>query len=236
MRLLRKCRRLTHTILPKNLTRKVVRGGLHYELNGSEMIHRRLAITGVWEPDQIAFLFNTARQRGADVFLDVGANFGYYSLLAARLGFFDEIHALEPQPESHRQLLRHLAINGFEGKITPHTIAASDIAGQVQIAAGRIGGDDKTGDAVAITAIPLDSLFSFRGRNIAMKMDIEGHESAAIRGAKDLFANNRVLLQVEVWQENASLIADLLALGFSLIHFCGWDFYFIKDANPKGES
>ncbi len=120
-RLRRACRRLMLAIFPRKMTRQFVRGGLHYKLDGMGM-NSRLFGDGHWEPKQIEYFFNTARERGANVFLDAGANIGYYSLLAARLGIFDEIHALEPEPETYQKLLWHISANKFDSKITLQAI------------------------------------------------------------------------------------------------------------------
>ena len=42
-----------------------------------------IAASGIWEPQETQFLLDTLRQ--GDIFVDVGANIGYFSLLAARL-------------------------------------------------------------------------------------------------------------------------------------------------------
>ena len=72
--------------------------------------------------------------------MDIGANFGYYSLLAAKTGDFADIHAIEPHPETHRRLLMQIGANGWEKKITPHNIAASDKDGTLFIDRESSGG------------------------------------------------------------------------------------------------
>lgn len=233
-RIRRGVRKVWHSLLPRKMERVVVRGGIRYMLNGYEPVCRWLLKQGHWEPDAVVRFFNLARERGAEVFLDLGANFGYYSLLAARLGIFDKIHAFEPHPQTYRRLLWHIRANNFEGVITPHNVAASDSACEMQMwvmdknnsGSALIVDNHKGGDAVAVSAAPLDSLFAFRGRKIAVKMDVEKHELAAVAGMEKLLANNNVIAQIEILETDSLL--KLLARGLLLTDRLGDDFYFVN--------
>ena len=231
-RIRRGLRKIYHRLLPRSMTRFVMRGGIHYACPYSTFM-RRIVDNGHLEREQPEFLFNESRRRGARVFLDVGANFGYYSLLAARLGVYDEIHAIEPHPDIYKQLLWHIKANNFEGVITPHNVAASDKTANVRFSAvasplARVCEDDSAPDAISVKAAPLDSIFDFRGRNICLKIDVEGHELAALNGMKDLLANNRAFMQIELWHENTPFIAELLSRELSIIGHYHEDFYFVN--------
>ena len=226
---------LYYHLLPRGIMRTVTIGGIQYRLAAKNGVDRALLKRGFFEENQIVFLFNEARRRGARVFLDVGANFGYYSLLAARLGIFDEIHALEPHPENYKRLLWHIKANNFENAITPHNVGANDAARDMRMLAGEnfdgAYANLKDGDAansVTVKTAPLDSLFSFRGRNICVKIDVEGHETKALKGAENLLAHNDALLQIEIWAGNTALIPEMLSGGFALTHYIGEDFYFVN--------
>lgn len=260
--LLRRAARMAwHKILPADMERKIVRSGLRYKVNRKEGAHRMMIRRGYLESEQVVFLFNEARNRAAEVFLDIGANFGYYSLLAAKLGGFSGIHAVEPHPQTYERLLWHIRANGFDGAITPHNVAASSAARKMRMpAAGTmddscfdvlpVGENDSDGDGggtlifrelsgksvavkasetLPVAAAPLDSLFDFRGRSIAVKIDVEGHELEALKGAENLFAHNRVLAQVENWPEKTAVLNEFMARGFRLIYHTGYDFYFVKE-------
>lgn len=72
----------------------------------------------------------------------------------------------------------------------------------------------------------LDELFDFRNERIAIKMDIEGHEADALRGAANLLHNNEVFLQIEIWPHKVGCVRYLESQGLSLIANIGRDFYF----------
>ena len=224
-RIRRGFRKVGRWLSPKSMTRHITRGGIRYAVEYKDP----LVVNGYYERHQIVFFFNEARRRGARVFLDVGAHFGYYSLLAARLGIFDEIHAIEPHPEIYKRLLWHIRENNFEGVITPHNVAASDKEGELRISGINVYEEDSApADAFTIKAAPLDSMFDFRGRHICMKIDVEGHEPAALDGAKNLLANNEPFLQVEILPDNTPFVVEMLSRGFSLIRHHHNDFYFVK--------
>lgn len=232
---------LCYHLLPHGIMRTVTIGGIQYRLVAKDLVDRMLLRRGIFEEHQIVFFFNEARRRGARVFLDVGSHFGYYSLLAARLGIFDEIHAFEPHPETYRRLLWHIKANNFENAITPHNVGASDAARDMRMLTGEnfdgALANLKDGDAansVTVKTAPLDSLLSFRGRNLCVKIDTEGHEAKALRGAENLLAHNDAFLQVEIWSENTALIPEMLSGGFALTYHIGDDFYFVNKRAGTG--
>jgi hypothetical protein len=79
--------------------------------SADEVITPTLCRYGVWEPGETRFL--RALVRPGDVFVDVGAHVGYFSLLAAsRVGEEGAVIAVEPEPRNLRLLRANLARNG----------------------------------------------------------------------------------------------------------------------------
>jgi FkbM family methyltransferase len=76
------------------------------------------------EPDTIAWLRENLRS--TDVFLDIGANIGPYSIFAAkRLGEQGHVYACEPHLPTVVQLLQNVALNGLEDRLSVLSVAAS---------------------------------------------------------------------------------------------------------------
>jgi FkbM family methyltransferase len=134
-------------------------------------------------------------------FLDVGANFGQYSLLARRLGF--RTLAVEPHPDIRGFLERNLGAGAVRAA------AASDHAGsvifypsQVSLGGGSLvpaGPGDKPGFAVRTET--LDTLADGAmpdGAALFVKIDVERHEAAAVRGMGGLTARHRPVVWCEV--------------------------------------
>ncbi len=77
----------------------------------SNLVFRVIAAQGVWEPNLSNFI--VSRLRHGDTFVDVGANIGYYTLLAARcVGREGAVVAIEPLPTALGELRRNTEING----------------------------------------------------------------------------------------------------------------------------
>lgn len=234
-RVLRALRKALHWALPRRMPRRVVRGGLKFVFAE----HHPVLYRGYLERDQIVYFFNMARCGGADIFLDIGTNFGFYALTATKTGDFAEIHALEPQPETYRQLVANIQANSLTDIIRPHNVAASDKTGEMFIDCKPHGmanvSSEKWADTLAVKAATLDSLFAFRGRRIAAKIDVEGYEVAVLDGMRDLLAHNAVLLQVEIWGHKPESMYYFISGELRCIHRFGDDFYFINDKWEKND-
>lgn len=88
-------------------------------------------LTGQWEPYLSTYL--RQRLRPGDVFVDVGANIGYYSMLASRLvGNSGKVYCVEASTSIHATLLENIALNRCTN-IVPINAAASDTQGELVI-------------------------------------------------------------------------------------------------------
>jgi FkbM family methyltransferase len=97
----------------------------------SDLVSCVIYLTGQWEPFLTALL--RERLRPGDVFVDVGANIGYYSLLASQLvGSRGQVYCIEASPTIYSALLANIALNE-RGNITPLNAAAADKAGELAI-------------------------------------------------------------------------------------------------------
>ena len=216
---------------------KCKRQGIRFILPGNHDMAPSIIRKGHYEHEQIVYFFNAAREQNADIFIDIGANLGYYSLLAANLGDFSDIHAFEPHPETYELLLINIGRNNFQGDITSHCLAASNKHKSMFInkkARGDNSISDNEGNAtIPIKTVPLDALFNFSERRIAMKISVEGHEMQVLKGATDLFSRNKVLLQVEIFGNTMNPYYHLTNNGFRWLYRVNNDFYFINDMPGK---
>lgn len=73
-------------------------------------------------------------------------------------------------------------------------------------------------------------MFNFHNQNIAIRIDIEGHELAALIGSEKLLIHNNILLQIEVHPKNTATFDYLNAQGFTRLHDINGDFYFERCA------
>jgi FkbM family methyltransferase len=141
--------------------------------------------------------FSAALAQGAIVY-DVGANVGFYTLLASRaVGSRGRVFAFEPLPRNLGYLRRHLTLNG----ISNATVVASAVADRVGTTGFTEGQNPSTGrvTATAVLQVPAVSLDAFvyeqgQPAPAVVKMDIEGGEAAALRGAARLLREARPVL------------------------------------------
>ena len=130
--------------------------------------------------------------RLGDVFYDIGANVGFYSLLAATLTKAP-VYAFEPSPANLLYLRKHLELNRIEN-VEVMEMAISDEVGAASFeTAGRATGRLSANGNARVRTSTLDALLS-EHRIVppnCIKIDIEGAELQALRGARDSFAMYR---------------------------------------------
>jgi FkbM family methyltransferase len=191
----------------------------------------------VKEAGTIAWIRESVRP--GEVFVDIGANVGMYSLMAARhVGASGTVYSFEPHAANFFSLLHNVSLNGLGGVIRPLSAALHDRAGLFDFhyrdwAAGTSMsqlGVTRDGDEVEFApvvselkyALPLDSLIadgSVRSPQ-HVKIDVDGNELLVLRGMRQLLsgANRPRTLQVEV---NSRYKAEL----FSFLADCGYQAY-----------
>jgi FkbM family methyltransferase len=164
-------------------------------------------------------------------FVDVGANIGYYTVLAARaVGPSGRVYGFEPEPVNFETLRKNIALNGL-GNVVLEPLACSDRAAEMQLfldetnAGGHHIHDSRDGSkAATIRTVALDDYFSGPDHNISLlKMDIQGHEPVALRGMHDLLRRNpgaKIITEFDApmirtaGEAPEAYLEDLRSLGF----------------------
>jgi len=175
-------------------------------------------LSGHYEPHLTA-VFERYCRPGMTV-IDVGANLGYYSLLASGLvGPTGRVIALEPNSENCRLLLSSMRLNNVSNvQLLP--VAADAAAGWAYYSThvGSNGGLREAGDLLShpgtvVPAFPLDDLVE--GPVAFLKMDVEGAEGRVVRGATRIIERDRPIVTTELKEEmlrrvSGSSVADYL--------------------------
>lgn len=151
-----------------------------------------------------------------DTVVDIGANIGEHTLRAAwRTGPTGRVFAFEPQPAVYATLTRNIADNGFEGRVTAICAAVSDRAGDgelhlpeesdnsglatLEALTPRIGAPAARTVVTRVTLVRLDDVLAEHGRPVSVvKVDVEGHELAALAGADRTISTSRPAVLFEV--------------------------------------
>lgn len=199
------------------------RGGLRLHLQLEDWIQQNLYFLGSYEERGLRFLESYLRP--GDVFIDVGANIGLYTLAAAqRVGPSGQVHAFEPVPATVARLREHLALNRL-GNVTVREMAVSSEAGTVPIYlppasnSGMASLHAYTGELSAAVEVPATTLDAYTTGWAAVrlvKMDIEGAEWLALQGMAQLLATLRPALLMELEP------GILSAMGHSAADIQGW--------------
>jgi FkbM family methyltransferase len=200
------------------------RMGLRLLLDLDNAVDQQIFVSGTWEEgiiDTLLGLVRAERQRhgGAAVFLDIGAHWGLYALLARQSGMFDRIVAFEPDPTNYGQLQANLFLNGASTAIEALQLATSDRERTfgLSLKTSRNRGGTRVvevekADQVTCRAVRVDHQLDFADKLLVVKMDVEGHEMEAIEGLVGLLAKNRCVLQVEIWSDPEEEMPRRLAL------------------------
>ena len=176
------------------------RFGCRLYANPLQFVENRILFFGVWEPE-ITALFRRLVRPG-DVVLDVGANVGYYTLLASRLvGPEGRVYAVEPSASIRARLARNLEMNRAANvRVLPYAAWNEEGAATFYIAGGDRGNSSlrKLEDAAAcetVRRIALDEVIEPEdaGRVRLVKIDVEGAEFQALQGLTALLRANRHL-------------------------------------------
>ena len=196
---------------------------------------------GTFELPERAFVQRVLRP-GMTV-LDVGAHAGFYTLLAsACVGDAGRVIAFEPSPRERAHLRGHLRLNR-RANVTVEEVAIGDAAGSgaLFVFDGRTTGCNSfhladVRGATPIT-VPIRTLDDYYARGAfqrvdLVKMDIDGAELAALRGAEQMFRALRPLLLCELhdkrtapWDYPARHIVDLVE---------GWDYRWLAFDDESG--
>jgi len=135
--------------------------------------------------------------RPKSVFWDIGANVGFYSLLASKLVRSGKVFAFEPVPRNLEHLRKHLVLNRVTNvEVLP--IAVSDENGSARFQVEQSGsmGHLSGEGSITVQIATLDSLVD-EGKVLPpdyVKMDIEGAELLALRGSSRTFQRFRPVL------------------------------------------
>ncbi len=150
-------------------------------------------------------VFKKVVQQG-DVVLDLGANLGYFSLLARTLvGPEGKVFAFDPEPKNYEYLKKNIALNKFSDNVEAHQLALSNKAGFVDLFicpydSGHHTINQKEGitayketrgkiEKVVVPAVTIDSM-GFPKVDV-IKMDVEGSEVMALEGMELLLKRSR---------------------------------------------
>ena len=179
-------------------------------------IDRELIITKEYEKKEISILNDLIESNHINYFIDIGANCGIYSFSIASNFKNLNILAFEPNIEAFQKFKKTLDANTklFQNvKIFDYGLSDKKsklkMRSKVKYGYSQTGGsavhDGKIYKDVEIYDANFeigDEKLHFNNSNIAIKIDVEGHEFNVLQGLKKLIKNNNCILQIELFDKN----------------------------------
>jgi FkbM family methyltransferase len=184
--------------------------------------------------------------RAGNTFWDVGANVGWFSLLASKIvGPNGRVFSFEPSPEVFKLLSANIrglhsirAIQcgvGNADAVTEFAAQGTSMAGSFVEEVTKINqcfAPEIPIRKVEVTIRKVDTLAKELARPHLLKVDVEGFEVEVLKGAKELLSTVRPILIIEIHPPQLSLSGGSEALLFQLLtdHGYGWE---VIDRNPN---
>ena len=160
--------------------------GERYHINHYSFVERMIK-QGQFENQRAAYVHDHLKPE--DVFVDIGANIGFFTVIAAKCGAM--VYAFEPEEGNYRRLLRNLKLNGLdEARVKTYSCALGSETGQAVLHRsltdnyGRVSlVSEHSPDGLSVPVRRLDDILtSFASRHV-VKVDVEGAEVQVLDGA-----------------------------------------------------
>lgn len=173
------------------------------------------------EPETIAWIDSFT---DGDVFFDVGANIGIYSLYCAAIHPKCQIYAFEPDGKNYNRLLKNIARNGFKISGYPRGISDRNAIVRFYEASRMAGASGGQVDEIVqgcpisydVQINTIDSLSAVFGIPANIKIDIDGQELKVIQGMRETLKDERlksVLVEAHP-QDKAEIMGIMDRAGF----------------------
>ena len=206
------------------------------KVNLNNPIDREIFLTKKYEEENIFFLKKLIKENNINYFFDVGAHMGFYSLNMASTFPNLLVASFEPIKSNFKQLKSNVELNNIESKIKIYKKILSNKSEKMKMWVpdkNKTGGfsvyeekdrEIKKYDTNKICyefaySEQLDNIYKIKNEKIALKIDVERHEKHVIMGAENILKNNKVILQIELFDQKKQEIESMLKK---------MNFYFIK--------
>jgi FkbM family methyltransferase len=212
-------------------------------LDFNDPLDRTIILHKEYERHQFDFLIKEIQKNNSKIFLDIGANSGYYSFFVALEFPQIKIRAFEPNKIAFLKYQKTLNKNKFLKKqIKLYKFGASHKSGKLKM--GGLIKDNYLqpgGSAILNKRMmknpnirtfygnfkKIDEIFKIKKESLAIKIDVEGTENLTLNGMKNLLKKNNIILQIEIFNENFTTInKKLLKLGFKKINKINHDYFY----------
>jgi FkbM family methyltransferase len=195
----------------------------------NDYIGRSILDSKIFEPHVTSVIRRILKE--GDVFLDIGANIGYFTMLASSLVKANgKVIAFEPNPQN-LQLIYSSLIQSHVQNVAVYPYAVSDVAAILRFTTvGSNGGvvtekSKGTRHHLLVPAVVLDEILKNELKIDLIKIDIEAHEPSAIKGMEGMISKLRPkiiteffpwAMQINNLEPPVAYLEQLIAFGYGL--------------------
>lgn len=183
-----------------------VREGFSMYLDPKDYLQREILCNGEWEAEETDFIRSALR--AGQVFIDVGANIGYFTLLAAKIvGEHGSVPSIEPNSFAASRVREHLNQNNLQN-VFLERVACSDceqvgilyLDNKSNCAASSLSSKNAAGLGVSVKCRTVDQLVKkYRLKRVDLiKIDVEGAELSVLRGMASTLKCFKPILLMEL--------------------------------------
>lgn len=195
-------------------------------------IDRQMILYQEFENLEINFLIKQINNNKVDYFLDVGANCGFYSIYIAKELSNIKILSFEPNKEAYFKFNKTLQKNPkLSKKIQLVNFGLSNKSTKLKMQSMVKHGYAQTGGSSIINNNEYEAHEKYFGdfkigdesiklynEKIAIKIDVEGHEIYVLEGLKKIIKKNKLIIQIEIFENNFTIVNNfLLSFGYKNI-------------------
>jgi FkbM family methyltransferase len=188
--------------------------GQKISLDLDDWIPFNIFLTGIYTQEKTELLYFLSSLRKGMTVLDIGANIGYYSLLAAaRIAKNGKVHSFEPVRETYSRLQQNITLNEFKN-MEAHRYIIHDHIGEMDI---FVADKSNTGSSSLsrsmenfsntvqkVQTITIDSYIKSKQISSVdiVKIDVEGSELFVLKGMKNLLKRDNMKIFLEINRHN----------------------------------
>lgn len=214
-----------------------------FNLDIQEPIDKSIILFDYYENEQLRLTIELISKYKVNIFFDIGAHCGIYTLIMANK--FDNliIHSFEPINFSFKRLKNNILLNKRNKNINTYSYGLSSSNRTLRMKGynkdnyiqlggfGVINKKDKLKNNF-ITEAEFkkgDDYFNFKNQIIFLKIDVEGHELDVLNGLEKLLTSNKIIIQIEIFADKYAFVKKKLkAFNFKEINKIKLDYYFIN--------
>lgn len=197
---------------------------IHINHDGLMIILPDIGGVEIFQDDYEQWIWNYLKINEGEVFVDVGAHVGRYTLALAKLvKNCGKVIAIEPHPKNYELLVKNIRKNGFTNIIALN-MAAWNKRGKIKLFTGTMSGVhslkhdlqkwhnfNTKRSSLTVLAKPLDEILMEIGlKPNLIKIDVEGAEIEVIQGLEKTIKKNHPKIIIESWTPNKVKLINLL--------------------------